>query len=60
MSISPTDEDLEQWRLEEFQRMGFYEWQASLLANLNVDTHEMDDLLAKGCPRTLALQILLP
>lgn len=54
-----TDSDLVyQWRLDEFQRMGFMRYVAEMLAAGRIDLHQMEDLLKAGCEHHLALEIL--
>jgi hypothetical protein len=51
---------VEQWRLEALERAGYDSESASVLSvSHEVDLHHAVDLLARGCPVDLALQILL-
>jgi len=51
---------VEQWRLESLGRAGYDRESASVLAaSLEVDLHRAVQLLQRGCPVDLALQILL-
>lgn len=53
-------EMVERWRLESLERAGYdLESAAVLAASPEVDLHLATDLLARGCPIHLALQILL-
>jgi hypothetical protein len=53
-------EIVEQWRLEALGRAGYdAEAAAVLAASHDVDLHRAVDLLERGCPADLALQILL-
>ncbi len=53
-------EVVERWRLESLERAGYdLESAAILAASHEVDLHRATDLLARGCPVGLALQILL-
>ena len=53
-------ERIEGWRAEELERAGFQPSQAGrIAARHDVDLHTATDLLARGCPPELALQILL-
>jgi hypothetical protein len=53
-------EIVEQWRLEALGRAGYDDEAAAVLAvSHDVDLHRAIDLLARGCPADLALQILL-
>jgi hypothetical protein len=53
-------ERIERWRAEELVRAGFEPAAASLLASrADVDLHYAIDLLRRGCPAELALDILL-
>jgi len=51
---------VEQWRHEALERAG-YGWEAAtvLAASHDVDLHLAVELLERGCPLDLALQILL-
>lgn len=51
---------VEQWRLESLRRAGYdAESAAVLAASHEVDLHRATDLLERGCPVDIALQILL-
>ncbi len=53
-------ERIERWRTGELLRAGYDAAAASELAvRLDVDLHEAIDLVLRGCPPDLALQILL-
>ena len=53
-------ERIARWRLQELQRAGYDRAAAAELASrADVDLHQAIDLLAKGCPPELALEILL-
>ena len=53
-------ERIERWRTGELLRAGYDPAAASELAlRLDVDLHEAIDLVLRGCPPDLALQILL-
>ncbi len=53
-------EMVEQWRLESLERAGYDAEAASVIAaSHDVDLHRAVDLLRRGCPVALALQILL-
>jgi hypothetical protein len=47
------------WRIDQFERLGFNEAEASALADSDADLGQARHMLATGCPSTLALQILL-
>lgn len=51
---------VERWRHETLERAG-YDWESAtvLAASHDVDLHCAIDLLQRGCPKDLALQILL-
>jgi len=51
---------IERWRHEALERAG-YNWEAAtvLAASHDVDLHCAVELLERGCPMDLALQILL-
>jgi hypothetical protein len=49
------------WRCEQLVRVGFDDVSAAKLAGTgDVDLHEVLDLVARGCPPTLAARILAP
>ncbi len=51
---------VERWRADELERAGYDSPAASTLARRHdVDLHAAADLMRKGCPQELALQILL-
>jgi len=51
---------IERWRAEELERAGYEPRAAGRLAvRHDVDLHTAVDLLQRGCPPQLALQILL-
>jgi hypothetical protein len=51
---------VEQWRLDSLERAGYdAESAAVLAASPEVDLHRAVSLLQRGCPVSLALQILL-
>lgn len=53
-------ERIEQWRAEELERAGFDARAAAAVATRHdIDLHLATDLLRRGCPAELALQILL-
>jgi hypothetical protein len=53
-------EIVEQWRLQALGRAGYDDEAAAVLAaSHDVDLHRAIDLLERGCPPDLALQILL-
>ena len=53
-------EQVERWRLESLRRAGYDPEAATVLAaSHEVDLHRATELLARGCPAGLALQILL-
>ena len=53
-------EQVERWRLESLERAGYdLEAAAVLAASHEVDLHLAVDLLRRGCPVDVALQILL-
>ena len=53
-------ERIEQWRAEELERAGFDPRAAVAVATRHdIDLHFATDLLRRGCPAELALQILL-
>ena len=53
-------ERVERWRAEALIRAGYDPAGASdLVARIDIDLHTATDLLERGCPPELALQILL-
>ena len=51
---------VERWRADELERAGYDHRAAATLATRHdIDLHRATDLLRKGCPPELALQILL-
>jgi hypothetical protein len=53
-------ERIEHWRAEALERAGYDPSAAAMLAmRHDVDLHEAEELLARGCPPELALRILL-
>ena len=53
-------EQVERWRLESLERAGYDAEAATVLAaSHEVDLHLAVDLLRRGCPVAVALQILL-
>jgi hypothetical protein len=53
-------ERVERWRAEELRRAGYSASAASrLAARADVDLHVAIELLGRGCPEQLALEILL-
>ena len=58
--IETEPERVERWRAEELIRAGFDPAAATALAaNVDVDLHAAVELLERGCPVELAVQILL-
>lgn len=61
--ITAIDSELElveQWRHEALQRAGYDRESATVLAaSHDVDLHRAIEILQRGCPANLALQILL-
>jgi hypothetical protein len=47
------------WRFEQFVRLGFDDENACLLAESDADLNRARSLAAVGCPRPVALQILV-
>ncbi len=60
LSLDTEQERIEQWRKEELERAGYkHRDAAELAARLDVDLHLAIDLLRMGCPKEVALKILL-
>ena len=54
------EETVRCWRLEELLRAGYDEEDATEIAfHLDVDLHDAADLVRRGCPSGLAVQIVL-
>src|SRR5882672_10286797 len=47
------------WRRTRFTEMGFVDYLAEFLADTRIDLYVMHDLLKKGCPHDLAMDILM-
>ena len=57
--VSSEQELVERWRAQELERGGYDpEAAAELAARLDVDLHAAVELIQKGCPPEVALQIL--
>lgn len=55
-----THEEVVAWRREQLRRAGCRRFEAEVLAReLKVDLHEAVELLERGCPPRIALNILL-
>lgn len=54
----PEAADVYAWRRDRFLHLGVDESRAADLAHSPVDWHELDRLLAAGCPLELALEIV--
>jgi hypothetical protein len=55
-----TDEEVVAWRLEQLRRAGCRRFEAQILArDVTVDLHQAVNLLQRGCPSPVALEILL-
>ena len=55
-----SDEEVVAWRVEQLLRAGADRFCAVILAKRShVDLHEAADLLERGCPSKIALEILL-
>lgn len=55
-----TEQAVLAWRFEQLRRVGYDRREARLLSRrVDVDLHQAIDLLRDGCPRELALAILL-
>jgi hypothetical protein len=54
-----TDEEqlVHEWQSEQLDRLGFSETMAQAFAS-RVDWHQVEDLVGRGCPPELALEIL--
>jgi hypothetical protein len=58
--IRDETELIEAWRAEGLERAGYGARDAAeIAARLDIDLHVATDLLRRGCPADLALQILL-
>jgi DNA-nicking Smr family endonuclease len=55
-----TDDQVVAWRREQLTRAGCRRFEAEVLAReLRVDLHEAVELLERGCPSRIALNILI-
>jgi hypothetical protein len=55
-----TEDQVVAWRREQLKRAGCRRFEAEVLAReLRVDLHEAVELLERGCPSRVALEILL-
>ena len=59
--IEETEQErVERWRAEELERAGYGAGSAArIAARFDIDLHLAAELVARGCPEELALQILL-
>lgn len=58
--LETEQERVERWRADELMRAGYDpEGASALAARPDIDLHTATDLLERGCPADLALQILL-
>ena len=58
--VETESERIEQWRAEELERAGYEPRAAAQIAvRQDIDLHLAVDLLGRGCPPNLALEILL-
>jgi hypothetical protein len=58
--IETESERIERWRAEELERAGYAPQSAAKIAvRSDIDLHFAVDLLQRGCPPELALEILL-
>jgi hypothetical protein len=58
--VRVTDEEVVSWRVEQLLRAGADQPSAQILARRShVDLHDALDLLERGCPPAIALEILL-
>lgn len=51
--------NVELWRTNKLLKLGFSLYEATLLSDENVDWHEADKLISKGCEPSLAVRILV-
>lgn len=55
-----TEDEVVAWRREQLSRAGCRRFEAEVLAReLKVDLHEAVELLERGCPSRIALNILI-
>jgi hypothetical protein len=56
----PTEQErVDRWRAEKLTGLGFDEHDVELLVAARADVHQATEMLERGCPRYLALEILL-
>ena len=48
------------WKLSVALKLHFPEWLAFAVANENLDIHYIENLVARGCPAHLAVEIARP
>jgi DNA-nicking Smr family endonuclease len=60
LTMRATDDQVVAWRREQLERAGCRRFEAEVLAReLRVDLHAAVELLRRGCPSKIALDILL-
>ena len=60
LSVRANDDEVVAWRREQLRRAGCRRFEAEVLAReRQVDLHEAVELLERGCPPRVALEILL-
>jgi hypothetical protein len=57
--LSPEDQRVMSWRLEQFLRLGFGEEDAWMLVDSGADLQLTRSLVGAGCPLHLALRIVV-
>ncbi len=58
-ALSPEDQRVTRWRLEQFRLLGFGDEDAWMLVDSGADLHLVRSLVGAGCPLHLALRIAL-
>jgi len=53
------DEEVLNWRKDQFERQGFDDVMAALLAHTAIDLRTMEEYVSNGCPHETAVRILM-
>ena len=60
LRVRVTEDEVVAWRREQLRRAGCRRFEAEVLAReRHIDLHEAVELLERGCPPKIALEILL-
>lgn len=58
--VSNEDAMIRKWKTERFQEQGFDDLQVACLIVWEIDPHDSEKLVEKGCDHAVALRILKP